>query len=51
MKLGVAPGADHGGFALKNELGTRLRQTYEIIYLGARTLDPDDNYSDFGGAV
>ncbi len=51
MKLRVALGADHGGFALKNELVARLRRTYEIVDLGAHTLDPDDDYPDFAGAV
>ena len=51
MKLRVALGADHGGFALKNELVTRLCSMYEIVDLGAHTLDPDDDYPDFAGAV
>ncbi len=51
MKLRVALGADHGGFALKNELAARLRRTYEIVDLGAHTLDPDDDYPDFASAV
>ena len=51
MTLRVALGADHGGFALKNELVTRLRSMYEIVDLGAHTLDPDDDYPDFAGAV
>ncbi len=51
MKLKVALGADHGGFTLKNELVTRLHETCEISDLGARTLDPDDDYPDFALAV
>ena len=51
MKLRVALGADHGGFALKNELAARLRRTYEIDDLGAHTLDPADDYPDFTSAV
>ena len=47
MKLRVALGADHGGFILKNELVTCLRDAYEILDLGARTFDPDDDYPDF----
>ena len=51
MKLRVALGADHGGFTLKNDLFTRLRDAYEIRDLGARTLDPTDDYPDFVYAV
>lgn len=51
MKLRVVLGADHGGFTLKNELVTRLRPTYEILDVGAHTLDPADDYPDFAAAV
>ena len=51
MKLKVALGADHGGFTLKNELVTRLQETYEISDLGACTFDPNDDYPDFALAV
>lgn len=51
MKLRVVLGADHGGFILKNELVTRLKQVYEILDLGAHTLDPADDYPDFSEAV
>ncbi len=51
MKLKVALGADHGGFTLKNELVTRLHETYEISDLGAHTFDPNDDYPDFALAV
>ena len=51
MRLRVALGADHGGFTLKNELSARLRDTYEILDLGAHTLDPTDDYPDFAKAV
>ena len=51
MKPRVAVGADHGGFTLKNELVTRLRETYEILDLGAHTFDTDDDYPDFALAV
>ncbi|MFC2042174.1 RpiB/LacA/LacB family sugar-phosphate isomerase [Chloroflexota bacterium] len=51
MKLTIALGADHGGFALKNEMAGRLRQEYEVIDLGAHQLDPDDDYPDFSLAV
>jgi len=51
MKLKVAIGADHGGFSLKNELGTRLREICDISDLGAHTFDPEDDYPDFALAV
>ena len=51
MKLRVALGADHGGFSLKNELVTRLHETYEVLDMGARTFDGDDDYPDFALAV
>ena len=51
MKLCVALAADHGGFALKNDLFTRLHQVYEILDLGAHTLDQIDDYPDFAEAV
>ena len=47
----VALGADHGGFSLKNELSARLRESYEVLDLGAHTLDSDDDYPDFAEAV
>ncbi len=51
MKLRIALGADHGGFALKNELASRLRKVYEVLDMGAHTLDPADDYPDFARAV
>ncbi len=51
MRLRVALGADHGGFVLKNELSTWLRQGYEILDMGAHKLDPGDDYPDFAEAV
>ncbi len=51
MKPRVAVSADHGGFTLKNELVTRLRETFEILGLGAHTFDKDDDYPDFALAV
>ena len=47
MKITVALGADHGGFALKNELVARLQATYEISDMGADTFEPGDDYPDF----
>jgi len=51
MSLRVALGADHGGFALKNDIFTRLHDTYEILDLGAHTLDLADDYPDFARTV
>ena len=51
MKLKVALGADHGGFALKEELSNRLQGKYEVLDLGAYRLDPNDDYPDFVRAV
>ena len=51
MRLRVALGADHGGFALKNELAAELSQPYEILDLGAHTFDSTDDYPDFSEAV
>lgn len=52
MTLRVALGADHGGFPLKTELLPWLQgQGYEVLALGAHTLDPADDYPDFAIAV
>ncbi len=52
MTLRVALGADHGGFALKAELCQWLQaRGYEVLDLGACTLDPTDDYPDFADAV
>ena len=52
MTLRVALGADHGGFSLKAELLPWLQdQGYEVLDLGAHTLDPADDYPDFAIAV
>ena len=51
MPLSIACGADHGGLALKNELVARLGEKYDILDIGAHTLDPDDDYPDFALAV
>lgn len=43
MRVGIA--ADHGGFALKEQLAMELRSAgHEIIDFGATTLDPGDDY-------
>ena len=51
MKVRVALGADHGGFALKNDILTQLHDTHEILDLGAHTFDSTDDYPDFARAV
>lgn len=46
MKLGLA--ADHGGFALKEEIKSWLKSTgHEVIDFGATSLNPTDDYPDF----
>lgn len=46
MRVGIA--TDHGGFALKEELTTRLRAAgHTIVDFGAHKLDPEDDYPDF----
>jgi len=51
MKIRVALGADHGGFALKNDLAAQFGDTYQIVDLGAHTFDSLDDYPDFALAV
>ena len=52
MTLRVVLGADHGGFSLKTGLLSWLQsQGYEVLDLGAHTLDPADDYPDFAEAV
>ena len=46
MKIGVA--TDHGGFGLKEELVTKLRDAgHEVIDFGAHKLKSDDDYPDY----
>ena len=48
MIRNIALGADHGGFPLKTELVSWLRlQGYEVLDLGASSLEPADDYPDF----
>jgi len=52
VTIRVALGADHGGFTLKTELLPWLQsQGYEVLDLGAHTLDSADDYPDFAIAV
>jgi ribose 5-phosphate isomerase B len=46
MHIGIA--ADHGGFALKEQLTAALKAaSYEVADYGARELVPGDDYPDF----
>jgi len=46
MRIGIA--ADHGGWALKNELGVALRVAgHKVVDFGARDFDATDDYPDF----
>ena len=48
----VAIGADHGGFALKQEIGELLKSDgHEVLDLGALSYDALDDYPDFALAV
>jgi len=45
-------GADHGGFPLKISMVPWLEsQGYQVLDLGAHSLDPADDYPDFAEAV
>jgi ribose 5-phosphate isomerase B len=46
MRIGLA--ADHGGFALKEEISTRLRNAgFEVVDFGNYSFDPEDDYPDY----
>jgi RpiB/LacA/LacB family sugar-phosphate isomerase len=46
MRIGIA--ADHGGYALKEELRLALGgEGHQVRDFGAARLDPDDDYPDF----
>jgi len=47
----IALAADHGGYALKSELTSRLGGRCTILDLGAHELDPTDDYPDYADAV
>jgi len=52
MSMCVALGADHAGYTLKSEMLLSLKeQGYEILDVGASSLDPQDDYPDFSQAV
>jgi ribose 5-phosphate isomerase B len=46
MRVGIV--TDHGGFALKEEMATRLSGAgHEVVDFGAHALNPQDDYPDF----
>ena len=46
MRIGIA--ADHGGFALKEQLSAGLKDAgHEVVEFGNWHLDPEDDYPDF----
>ena len=48
----VVLGADHGGFPLKTELASWLKtQGFDVLDLGAHSLDPTDDYPDFAEKI
>ena len=51
MPIRVVVGADHGGFALKNELVSRLLDRCEVSDIGAHTYEATDDYPDFAYGV
>ena len=51
MRLRVAIGADHGGFALKQELVHRLGDNVTLLDMGAQEYDANDDYPDYVLAV
>jgi len=51
MKLRVAIGADHGGYALKEDLVSWLKDDCEVVDKGAASFDSADDYPDFALAV
>lgn len=52
MSRVIALGADHGGFPLKISMVPWLEsQGYQVLDLGAHSLDPADDYPDFAEAV
>jgi len=46
LRVGIA--ADHGGYELKEDLATRLRDAgHSVIDFGAYSLEPGDDYPNF----
>ena len=52
MRPRVALGGDHWGVSLKSDLMPWLQgEGYEVVDVGAHTLDPADDYPDYAEAV
>ncbi len=52
MSEQIYVGADHAGFALKQQLVAELKRLgYEPIDVGPKTLDPGDDYPDYAKPV
>jgi ribose 5-phosphate isomerase B len=51
MRLRVAIAADHGGFDLKQTLVGRLRDSVDLVDMGAREFDANDDYPDYVASV
>ena len=52
MSEKVLVGADHAGFELKQKLVAELKRLgYEPVDVGPKTLDPQDDYPDYGKPV
>lgn len=47
-KQAIYFGADHGGYALKDELKRRLADDYAVVDMGNEALEPLDDYPLFG---
>ena len=47
----IAIGADHGGFAYKEEIKKYFSGEHEFIDVGASSLDPKDDYTKFSFLV
>ena len=46
MRIGIA--TDHGGFSLKEQLLSQLREAgHEVVDFGAHHLSKDDDYPDY----
>jgi len=52
MALKIAIGSDHAGFELKEEVKKILKEKgYEYTDLGAESIDPKDDYPEYGKKV
>ncbi len=52
MALKIAIGSDHAGYELKEEIKKILKEKgYEFTDFGAKSLNPDDDYPEYGEKV